>query len=165
MNGKRAIAFAQLQNKMNDIARQAETDRINAVQATDTIDNALTTMMDNFAMNTQKASKTWQDFVKQLTSGLTTIAAKQAGQQLFGKRVRRLAGSISSITSKIFGGAAGAGGGAQATAEAANTASLDVLNVTMDALNLALAAILRRSGLGPQRARSALRRGAAYKSF
>lgn len=113
---------AQHQQKLTDIARQAELERRkDELQATQDFQNDFAAAIEQVVNGTKSLKQAFLDFFKQLDQQLVQLASNKIAQQLFGPGTSG-GGFIQGIMGKIFGGGAlGGGGGAGASAEAAAT--------------------------------------------
>jgi len=111
----------QHQQKLTDIARQAELERRrDELQATQDFQNDFASALASVADGTKSLKQAFLDFFKQLDQQLSQLAANKIAQQLFGPGTSG-GGFVQGIMGKIFGEGAAGGGAAGASAEAAAT--------------------------------------------
>jgi hypothetical protein len=109
---------------MTKLANQGVLDREQyALQADKVIDSSFSTLLSDLADRTKTIKQTFLDFFKSISDGLAKIAANQVAQQFLGGGTQG-GNFISSITSKIFGGAGAGAGAAGAATDTAHTAAV-----------------------------------------
>ena len=120
------------QKQLTALSNAAELERTqDARAAAQDIQNSLGTLIDNLVSRTQSLSKSWQDFVKQLSGSMTSLASNAFMKQIMGPGT---AGGdfLGKLTGGVFGG------GSASAATTANTTAVGSLTMAVEANTAAL---------------------------
>jgi hypothetical protein len=124
IDGKLEALEDSHQAALTKIANQGVLDREQyALQANKAIESDFSTLLSTLATGTKSIKQAFLDFFKSVSDGLAKIAADQVAKQFLGAGTQG-GNFISSITSKIFGGAGAGAGAAGAATDTAHTAAV-----------------------------------------